>query len=111
MSWKKNPTIFTVVIVAPTKAGRQKLEEYYFAKMEHRYATYARSVIYKLSGVSDVARRLERKGFAYKLAGRKPKAVFSQDFPEPAKEQLRQLFSSSCPQVEIEFLPVPVRSV
>lgn len=96
--WTKNN--FRVLIVAESKAIRQELVDYYFKRLQHVHAPNANSIVRRAMSVSDATRKINAQ-LVLNLV------IFSEDFPEKEKDELRAWLSSN--RLAPLFITVPFR--
>jgi len=90
---------FRVLVVDGDKNVRQKLVDYYFERLKHRYAPKARNIVCKAKDVLDA----QRKNPNLHLV------IFSLEFPESEKKQLREWLSDFVRK--ITFITVPLQDL
>lgn len=98
-TWKQK--VYRVLAIDTDKDIRQKLIDYYCKNLKYRYAPNDRSMVYRAKDISDAQKKIGR-GLDLHLI------VFSQNFPELKREQLREWLSSA--QMATPFIMVPLGS-
>jgi len=106
MGWrKKKQRIYKVLVIATDKDTRQELVDYYFEHLEIRYASNARSIVFRARGFSEAQGKIYSKGLSLNLN----LIVFPLDFPEAETIKIREWLSHI--NMAAPFIMVPLKPV
>ena len=88
MGWRRRrQKIFKVLVVGRDKEIRQRLIDYYFMHIKHHCALNANDKLYRAKNPSEVWKKINERFFRPDLV------VFSQEFSEEERDQLKEQLS------------------
>ncbi len=104
MSWsKKQKKVFKILVIDGSMDIRQKLIEYYQKILKRLYAKKDKSIVYRAKSVLEAEKKIDHSRiFDLDLI------IFSFDFPQDKKDELREWLS--CLHVSTPFITVPLGS-
>jgi len=102
MSRRRGQIFLTILVIHPDKNARQRLQDLYFENLRVHHAAYychLNATVEKSSGVKDAMKR-----FINNLEV--DVVIFSEDFPEEERNQLRELLSSLNVATPFRIIPL-----